>query len=92
MAAIDYFGNLIRVTAAGTCTYENLEIECAYVWNVNTTASLIVTDVTSGSTAQMLRYSTPNQLASYDPLHLSGKFGRLSFDTVTACTAWIVKR
>ena len=40
----------------------------------------------------MLRYSTPNQLASYDPLHLSGKFGRLSFDTVTACTAWIVKR
>lgn len=92
MAAIDYFGNVIRITAAGTLGYDNLDIECAYIWTVNSSGSLIASDVAAGSNATVFRYSTNINQASYEPLHLSGRFNKISFDTVTACTAWIVKR
>lgn len=92
MANIDYFGNVIRVTGAGTLGMNDVFIESMYIWTANSNSLLVVTDVNSGSAAQVMVYATDVTIPTTDTPYIAGRFGKLSFDTVTACTAWIVKR
>lgn len=89
MAAIDIVGNTVIVTAAGSmsATFANIEIESANIWWVSTAGDLQITDVGTGTIC--LRRFTPDgtSLAPFSEwVSLEGRYGRLSFSPVTACT------
>ena len=92
MAAVDYFGNVIRVTSDGTIDLPGLFIEEAYVWSLNSTATLTIFDSNSGVTAELLKFNTEVPASTYIPLHLRGYVGPIRVSPLTACTAWIIKR
>lgn len=88
MAAIDYFGNTIRVTAAGTVTHESVEISSLVVWSANSSASLILGEAGS-SGSEVLRFSTDKDVPLSTSFHGFGRYQQLSFNIVTACTAYL---
>ena len=89
MAAIDYFGTVVRVTAAGTANaLGKLHIASASLWSVDTTASLIVALASTGG-SEVMRFSTNVNTPLETLLPLRGTFGDLTFNTVTACTAYL---
>ena len=90
MAAIDITGRTIVVTAAATLGYDNVKIVACTVWCATTAADFQVTELGTGA-IQVIRISPDrSQIApfSISPLW-QGDFGRLSFDTVSACTAYL---
>lgn len=89
MAAIDIVGNTVIVTAAASmdAIYNSIEIESANIWWVSTVGDIQVTDVGTGTIC--LRRFSPDRsaLAPFSEyIALEGRYGRLSFSPVTACT------
>ena len=89
MAAIDYFGTVVRVTAAGTANaLGKLMVTSTVIWSADSTASLIaVLSSTGGS--EVLRFSTNVAASTLTGVPFRGTFENLSFNTVTACTAYL---
>ena len=89
MAAIDIVGNTVIVTAVGTmdATYSHIEIQSASIWWTTTLGDIAVTDISTGSIL-IRRFSADRSgIAPYsEAAAMEGRFGRLSFGTVTAGT------
>lgn len=89
MAAIDIVGNTVVVTGAGTmdATYSDIVVGSAAIWWVSTLGDITVTDMSTGSIF-IRRFSVDRSgLAPYsESVAMEGRFGRLSFGAVTACT------
>ena len=89
MAAIDIVGQTVVVTAAGTmtATFVPVEIASANVWWVSTLGDIQIVDI---STADIFvrRFSADRSaLAPFSEMvALEGRYGRLSFNVVTAAT------
>ena len=95
MAAIDFSGNTMIVTAAASMNAAMLtvNIQCVTIWSVNTTAIVEVGGIDTGGFL-IFRYSPDrSRIAPFsETLPWSGTFPQLSFNTVTACTAYIQMR
>ena len=89
MAAIDIVGNTVIVTAAGTMdvAYPNIEIGAANVWWVSTLGDIQIVDMNTG-TISVRRFSVDRSgIAPFSEwVALEGRYGRLSFNVVTAAT------
>lgn len=89
MAAIDWVGNTVVVHAAGTMS-ENIphvDILSANVWWASTAGDLQIVEITTG--AILVRRFTPDgsAIAPFSEwVSMEGRYGRLSFNVVTACT------
>ena len=92
MAAVDYSGNTIRVTAAGStdAAMPELVIRTATVWWATTAGDLSITAVDSASSIILRLSPDASGLAPFSEwVGLVGRYGRLSFNTVTACTLFL---
>ncbi len=92
MPAPNVTGNTIVVVAAGTApwTPQPLRIECITLWCATTLADFIVTDVNTGGIEVFRLSPDRSQIAPFSQVFpIRGQFGNLTFNTVTACTAYI---
>lgn len=89
MAAIDLRGNTLVVAGAGTVGLDHIYIRKVTVYCTLTSAALSVTEVGSG-VATVLEWQTDQVTTKTHSKNVDfiGRKGRLSFDTVTACTAF----
>ena len=89
MAAIDIVGNTVIVTAVGTmdATFSSIDIASASVWWTTTLGDIAVTDISTGSILVRRFSADRSALAPFsEAVAMEGRFGRLSFGTVTAGT------
>ncbi len=87
MAAIDIVGNTVVVTAAGTMDLPTVEVLSANIWWVTTAGDIQVVDITTGTI--LVRRFSPDRSALppfSEYVSMEGRYGRLSFNTVTAST------
>ena len=89
MAAIDIVGNTVIVNAAGTMpeAFSSIEIASASVWWVSTLGDIQIVDIAT-ATLFVRRFSVDRSgLAPFSEwVGMDGRYGRLSFNVVTAGT------
>lgn len=91
MAAIDHVGNTIVIAAAGTINIPHLELRSLRVTVTASAAELLIVEISTGHHAvihfQKTKASPPESFS----LDVWGRYGQLSVNTVTACSAYLQK-
>lgn len=88
MAAIDIVGNTVIVTAAGTMdvAFANVDIGPASVWWVSTLGDLQIVDINTSFMVRRFSVDRSGIAPFSEYVALEGRYGRLSFNVVTAAT------
>ena len=91
MAAIDHVGNTIVIAAAGTIDIPHLELRSARILVTASAAELVIVEISTGHHAVIHYQTTKSAPPHSDDLDVWGRYGSLSVNTVTACSAFLQK-